>query len=253
MPENRSKTTTRRPAVYPLSTTEDQNSRLVSTNTLPGSKSKTNKHLSKVKNDHSKNKTKTRSNLNVSADTNPSTSSIKPPKSNDRSTSNDGKRSNLGTRSTIKTGSISTLEKSEGVWSDIDTLDDVKKMAQDYKGDGFPSNFESNLDQMRRSNAKLLTAMRDRNERLQKEYEARTENECATFVDDGENFFEAKKENEIEENNTRSHYTAMCGNKDAVINEQEAQYVEGVIDIIKKLRLPITPGTTEGESSDSLA
>lgn len=55
----------------------------------------------------------------------------------------------------------------EGIWSAIDTLDDVRKMALDNKNkDVFPPGFESNLDISRKTNAQLLHIIKDRADRI---------------------------------------------------------------------------------------
>ena len=55
----------------------------------------------------------------------------------------------------------------DGVWSAIDTLDDVRKMALENKNkDVFPPGFEANLDISRDTNAKLLHIIKDRADRI---------------------------------------------------------------------------------------
>lgn len=57
----------------------------------------------------------------------------------------------------------------EGVWSAIDTLDDIRKMAKESKNkDAFPIDFEENLNKSRDVNAKLLNLIRDRSQRVEK-------------------------------------------------------------------------------------
>ncbi|CAB4253685.1 similar to Saccharomyces cerevisiae YBR197C Putative protein of unknown function [Maudiozyma barnettii] len=58
----------------------------------------------------------------------------------------------------------------DGVWSAIDTLDDVRKMAAENKGkDVFPAGFEEDLDVSRATNATLLHIIRNRAERIAKD------------------------------------------------------------------------------------
>lgn len=55
------------------------------------------------------------------------------------------------------------------LWSDIDTLDDVKKLAdQEIVKDGFPAGFEDKIVKMRVGHAQLLSLMKDRNAALAK-------------------------------------------------------------------------------------
>ncbi|CAI4055775.1 hypothetical protein SKDZ_02G3030 [Saccharomyces kudriavzevii ZP591] len=71
-----------------------------------------------------------------------------------------------GSRVTMHSNLVPT-ETQDMSWSEIDTLDDVKKMAKEpIINDGFPLDFEDKLTQMRRSHAQLLRLMRERNQRL---------------------------------------------------------------------------------------
>ncbi|KAG0664088.1 hypothetical protein C6P45_000702 [Maudiozyma exigua] len=65
----------------------------------------------------------------------------------------------------------------DGVWSAIDTLDDVRKMAAENKNqDVFPPGFEDDLNTSRTTNATLLHIIRNRSERIAKDI--RTSREC---------------------------------------------------------------------------
>lgn len=75
-------------------------------------------------------------------------------------------RSVNGSRITMHSN-LAPTETQDVSWSEIDTLDDVKKMAKEpIVNDGFPLDFENDLTQMRRSHAQLLRLMRERNQRL---------------------------------------------------------------------------------------
>ncbi|CAI4037431.1 hypothetical protein SMKI_02G3060 [Saccharomyces mikatae IFO 1815] len=75
-------------------------------------------------------------------------------------------RSVNGSRITMHSNLVPT-ETQDVSWSEIDTLDDVKKMAKEpIINDGFPTDFEDSLTKMRRSHAQLLRLMRERNQRL---------------------------------------------------------------------------------------
>ncbi|CCC68303.1 hypothetical protein NCAS_0B02190 [Naumovozyma castellii] len=156
-----------------------------------------------------------------------------------------GSPDNNNTNNNSKTESDTNVDR---VWSDIDTLDDVKKMALEDKTDGFPLDFESRLTQVRRSNVDLLVAMRSRNERLAKEYEVRMDAGAgSTHKCSGEHHPEGKPQADTTNNEDggspsslgreySGQFTAMCGNRDAVINHEEERYVETMVDIVKRLR-----------------
>lgn len=61
-------------------------------------------------------------------------------------------------------------DSQDRLWTDIDALDDVKKLAHDINlYEGFPVGFEEQLEKMRESHAHLLKAMRDRNAKIEEE------------------------------------------------------------------------------------
>lgn len=61
-------------------------------------------------------------------------------------------------------------DSQDRLWTEIDALDDVKKLAHDINlYEGFPLGFEEQLEKMRESHAHLLKAMRDRNAKLEEE------------------------------------------------------------------------------------
>ncbi|SMN19604.1 similar to Saccharomyces cerevisiae YBR197C Putative protein of unknown function [Maudiozyma saulgeensis] len=72
-------------------------------------------------------------------------------------------------RNSVSSGSKDKFDK-DGVWSAIDTLDDVRKMAAENRGkDVFPAGFEKDLDVSRETNAALLHVIRNRAERIAKD------------------------------------------------------------------------------------
>lgn len=63
-----------------------------------------------------------------------------------------------------------TKDNQDRLWTEIDALDDVKRLAQDVNlYDGFPPGFEDQLAKIRDSHAHLLKAMRDRNVRIEED------------------------------------------------------------------------------------
>lgn len=94
---------------------------------------------------------------------------------NSRSNSSNDTKSNSRTSSNNNKTIRSTQQKKDkfnkdGVWSAIDTLDDVRKMAAENSNkDVFPAGFEDDLNTSRSTNATLLHIIRNRSERIAKE------------------------------------------------------------------------------------
>ncbi|AET40896.1 DUF5315 domain-containing protein Ecym_7040 [Eremothecium cymbalariae DBVPG len=54
------------------------------------------------------------------------------------------------------------VDYKDKLWTEIDVLDDVKRMAEDRKlFNGFPEGFESHLENIRKSHATLLNALKN--------------------------------------------------------------------------------------------
>lgn len=93
---------------------------------------------------------------------------------NSRSNSNYTKGNSRSSSNNNKTISSTQQKKDkfnkDGVWSAIDTLDDVRKMAAENNNkDVFPAGFEDDLNTSRATNATLLHIIRNRSERIAKE------------------------------------------------------------------------------------
>ncbi|EDO16887.1 hypothetical protein Kpol_1024p41 [Vanderwaltozyma polyspora DSM 70294] len=78
--------------------------------------------------------------------------------------SNVNSRRNTGTRLETKP----TVDEQDNLWTEIDALDDVKRIAEETNFfDGFSPQLEGQLQKIRESHIKLLQTMRERNTKLE--------------------------------------------------------------------------------------
>lgn len=148
-----------------------------------------------------------------------------------------------------------TRDSQDRLWTEIDALDDVKRLAQEVNlYDGFPPGFEEQLIKIRESHAHLLKAMRDRNARIEEErrHEITSPGDSHANSNDHLNRHTTGSFSRIISNATAGADTATAGgtpiaekqshNIDRdymgpIVQANEDRYVQEMIDNIKSIRM----------------
>lgn len=148
-----------------------------------------------------------------------------------------------------------TKDSQDRLWTEIDALDDVKRLAQDVNlYEGFPPGFEEQLTKIRESHAHLLKAMRDRNARIEEDrrHEITNPGDSHTGSNDHLNRHPTNSFSRIVSNATASAGAASAAGTPTpekpsrnidqdymgpTVQANEDRYVQEMIDNIKSIRM----------------